>query len=62
MENNCVKCPLYGKDIDIELCYETALCMQGLFKPTSVPEIKSITVDMNEAKKLCNKCPHSDME
>lgn len=62
MKNNCVKCPLYDKEIDTELCYETALCMLGYFKLSSVPEIKSITLDMSEAKEICNKCPYSDME
>lgn len=62
MKNNCVKCPLYDKEIDTELCYETALCMQGQFKLSSVPETKSIALDINEAKKICNECPYSDME
>ena len=55
-------CPVYGKVIDGELCYETAMCMQGFFKATSVPELNNIKVDLSEAKKICTNCPYSDME
>lgn len=56
------KCPIYDKVIDGELCYETALCMQGLFKLSSVPESKDIKLDLDEAKKICVNCPYADME
>lgn len=56
------KCPIYGKIIDGELCYETALCMQGQFKLTSVPEAKEIKLHFDIAKNICNNCPYADME
>lgn len=56
------KCPIYGKVIDGELCYETAMCMQGFFKLSSVPESKDITLDEKEARKICVNCPYGDME
>ncbi len=37
-------CPIYKEIIDGELCYETALCMQGQFKISSIPESVNITV------------------
>ena len=55
-------CPIYNKVIDGELCYETAMCMQGFFKIASVPESKDIKLDLDEAKKICVNCPYSDME
>lgn len=56
------ECPIYGKVIDGELCYETAMCMQGFFKISSVPESKDITINLDEARKICVGCPHGDME
>lgn len=56
------QCPIYGKVIDGELCYETALCMQGQFKLSSVPESTEIICDINTAREMCVDCPHGDME
>lgn len=55
-------CPIYGKVIDGELCYETALCMQGQFKLSSVPEAAEIIYDADTARKMCVGCPYGDME
>lgn len=38
------KSHIYDKVIDGELCYETALCMQGQFKLSSVPESKDVVL------------------
>lgn len=54
-------CPIYQRAIDGELCYETALCMQGLFKLSSVPESTEIKLPNEIAKKTCQECPYSDM-
>ena len=56
------KCPIYDKIIDGELCYETAMCMQGMFKLSSVPEANEIVLDEKTARETCNHCPYSDME
>lgn len=56
------KCPIYGKVIDGELCYETALCMQGLFKLSSVPESKDIILPEDEARKICVACEYGNMD
>lgn len=55
-------CPIYGKVIGGEICYETALCMQGMFKLSSVPEAKDIIFEVEQARQICLACPHSDME
>ena len=55
-------CPLYEKVIYGELCYETALCMQGQFHISSVPEADYIKLKFEDAKKICIECPYGDME
>ena len=54
-------CPIYGKEIVGELCYETTLCMQEYFKLSSVPELADIVCDMDTARKTCIDCPHNDL-
>lgn len=56
------ECPIYKKVIDGELCYETAMCMQGFFRISSVPESKEIAIDFDSAKKICVSCPFGDMD
>ena len=60
--NDDRSCPIYDKIIDGELCYETAMCMQGFFKISSVPESNEIIFDLEQARSICNKCPYADME
>ena len=55
-------CPIYGKVIAGELCYETALCMQGLFHISSVPESVHIKLKFADAKKVCSECPYGNMD
>ena len=55
------ECPIYGKIIDGELCYETALCMQGLFRPSSISEAKDIVMPTDAARKTCRACKYADM-
>lgn len=56
------KCPIYDRIIDGELCYETALCMQGQFKLSSVPESKDIKLPVGLARKTCRNCKYSNMD
>jgi hypothetical protein len=56
------ECPIYGKVIDGELCYETAMCMQGLFKLSSVSEAKNIVMDSETARRVCSSCEYADMD
>ena len=55
-------CPIYNKTIDGELCYETAMCMQRLFKLSSVPETKTITMPIEKSRAICVNCKYSDMD
>ena len=55
-------CPIYERVIDGELCYETAMCMQGLFHISSVPEADYIKFRFEDAKRICLECPYGDME
>ena len=55
-------CPAYGREIEFELCYESAHCLAvRQFKPSSVPELSNIK-DLDVARGLCRACPYSDME
>jgi hypothetical protein len=56
------ECPIYGKVIDGELCYETAMCMQGIFKLSSVLEAKNIVMDSETARRVCNGCEYADVD
>lgn len=56
------ECPIYGKVIDGELCYETAMCMLGQFKLASVPETEDIILETELARRTCKACPYSDMD
>lgn len=55
-------CPIYNKVIDGEVCYETAMCMQGFFKLSSVPESKDIKLNLDEARKICVNCPFGNFK
>ncbi|MCR5635883.1 MAG: hypothetical protein K6F76_01705 [Clostridiales bacterium] len=55
-------CPIYDKIIDGELCYETALCMQGQFVISSVPETVDIKISLEKAREICQKCEYANME
>ena len=56
------RCPIYKKTIDGELCYETAMCMQGLFRLSSVPEAVDIKMQCDEARQICKNCRFSNMD
>lgn len=55
-------CPIFKKNIDGELCYEVAMCMQGFFKVNSVSEHSQIKLPLDEARIICTKCQYADME
>lgn len=55
------ECPIYNKIIDPDLCYDIAMCMNGMFKVESVSELAEVK-DIEAARTKCNGCPYSDME
>ena len=53
-------CLVYGREIDPDLCYESLLCLGGMFKISSVPELDEVK-DIEEAKKQCKGCVYSKL-
>ena len=51
-------CPVYDKVIDVDLCYESMMCLSGFFKVSSLYELTKIE-DIDNAKKLCEQCVYS---
>ena len=49
-------CPAAGKEISTDICYELWMCLNGMFKVSSVPEV---SIDNAEhARDVCSRCPH----
>lgn len=53
-------CPVYGREIDPDLCYETLQCLSGMFKISSVPELDEVK-DIETARKQCKGCKYSEL-
>lgn len=53
-------CPAFQKNICSDLCFETIMALSRSVKVESVPELKEIK-DIEKARKICAKCPYSDM-
>ena len=53
-------CPVYGRTIEIDLCYDSLCCLSGSFKISSVKELQEID-DMCKAREICKKCEYSDL-
>ena len=54
-------CPAYKKIISINLCYDSLMCLAGMFKISSTKELMEID-NIEEAKKVCRECPYSDLD
>lgn len=54
-------CPVYKKVIDVDLCYDSLCCLNGLFKVSSTPELKAVE-DIEKAREICKKCEYSNFE
>ena len=53
-------CPVYDETIDADLCYDSLMCLNGLFKVSSIKELSDIK-DIEYARKKCEACFYSDM-
>ena len=53
-------CPAYEEIISADLCYDSLNCLNGMFKISSTKELQKIA-DIEKAKKVCRKCPYSDL-
>ena len=53
-------CPVYDRNIDIDLCYDSLNCLNRSFKVSSVKELSEIK-DVERARKICSNCPYSKL-
>lgn len=53
-------CPVYGREIDEDLCYETIQCLCGMFKTSSLKEVDEIE-DIEKARQQCRGCSYSKL-
>ena len=49
-------CPVYHRQINGAVCYETVMAFGQYIKKDAVSEMKEI-VDMQQGKKICDACP-----
>lgn len=53
-------CPVFGKVIDADLCYESLMCLNHSFKISSTKEL-AVVKNIDEARKICAGCPYSEL-
>ena len=53
-------CPAYNKIISADLCYDSLMCLSGMFKISSTWELQEIE-DIEHARKVCEACPYSKL-
>ncbi|MCR5024365.1 MAG: hypothetical protein K6A90_08555 [Lachnospiraceae bacterium] len=54
-------CPVYGRVISSDLCYDSAMCLLGFFKVESTRELNEVP-DIEEVRAVCKACEYSNME
>lgn len=54
------ECPVYGRTIDCDLCYESLMALTRSIKIEAVPELNEVK-DIEKARKVCVECPYSDL-
>lgn len=52
-------CPICGKVITSEVCYEIVMCLTAGYNPESVPEV--VFENDRKTKEICDNCPYSDL-
>lgn len=53
-------CPVYGREIEPDLCYESIMCLGKMFKTSSLKELDEVE-DIEKARENCKNCPYSEM-
>ena len=53
-------CPVYKKVIDADLCYDSMMCLTGMFKVSSTPELSAVD-DIEAAREACKACEYSKL-
>ena len=51
-------CPVYGRVISADLCYDSFMCLNRCFKVASTKELSEIE-DIEVARRICAKCQYS---
>lgn len=54
-------CPVFGRTIDCDLCYESVMALSRAVRVESVPELDEVK-DIESARILCDKCKFSNLE
>lgn len=53
-------CPVYGRIIASDLCYDSLMCLNRSFKLSSTKELREVK-DIEKARKVCAECPYSEL-
>ncbi len=53
-------CPIAGKEITEDVCYEVVMCLTSGFSPSSVPEVE-FKAD-KETLRICSNCQYGDWD
>lgn len=53
-------CPVYDKEIDPNLCYDSLMCLGKFFKVSSLKELSQVE-DIEKAREICGQCPYSKL-
>lgn len=53
-------CPVYGRTIEADLCYDSLMCLNGSFKVSSTKELQEVE-DIENARNVCMACPYSEL-
>ena len=53
-------CPIVGKMISEDVCYELIMGLYGQIKLSSIPEVK--VLNRETAREICDNCPYSDID
>ena len=53
-------CPVYGRTITADLCYDSLNCLNRSFKVESTKELSEVD-DIEVARKICAECEYSNL-
>ena len=54
-------CPVFGREISADLCYDALCCLTGSFKVDSLAELGGIE-DIEAARVICKSCRYCDLD
>ncbi len=53
-------CPVYGRTIDADLCYDSIMCLNRSFDIASTKELEEVK-DIEKARTICGECKYSEL-